>query len=354
MMGMSHHELRGILLLHLGSPKSTSVHDVRDYLREFLSDPYVIDIPALNRWLLLNLVILPTRPKKTAAAYKKIWRTDGSPLIVHTRNLASSLSVALDHRHVVRWSTRYGDPKATLALEEFRNLGIRHITAIPLHPQYSWAATETAIQEVNTLIREKYSEMNVEWIPHFYSKPEFINTVANKISATITAAKPDALLLSYHGVPERQVRRVEKSPGFCQFGSCCEAMQEGNSLCYRAQCFETSRLIAKRISHSANFPAEKIITAFQSRLGRTPWILPHTDALLTELPKKGIKKLLVASPSFVTDCLETLEEIEMRYRDLFLAAGGESFQYVPCLNSDAEWVNGLAKMLALPTNTPVS
>ncbi|MBU6153373.1 MAG: ferrochelatase [Bdellovibrionales bacterium] len=335
-------EKTGVLLLNLGTPESPSKKDVRAYLKEFLNDPFVIDIPAIPRKLLVNGIILNTRPKKSAEAYEKIWTERGSPLMIHTRELTDKVRSRLNRDGVgpsVKMAMRYGRPSLPEVLQEFKKEGVESLVFLPLYPQYSYAASESSIVEFDRVMKKELPRARVRVIEDFFSAPGFISALAATLRPVLEVEKPDALLLSYHGVPERQLLKIKKRPNPCCSPGCCERWNEGNEKCYRAQSFETSR----RLSDALSWSREKTITAFQSRLGRTKWIEPYTDILLEELPKKGVKKLVVASPSFTADCLETLEEIQLRYRELFLDAGGESFVYVPCLNSRDDFADAIAE-----------
>ena len=334
-------EKTGVLLLNLGTPESPNTKDVRAYLKEFLNDPYVIDIPAIPRKLLVNGIILNTRPRKSAEAYEKIWTDRGSPLLIHTRELTEKVKFRLNPDGFgpsVKMAMRYGKPSLPQVLEEFKKEGIESLVFLPLYPQYSYAASESSIVEFEKEKERILPGATVRVIEDFFSAPGFIEALSATLKPVLEKEMPDALLLSYHGVPERQLLKIKKRPDSCCKPGCCDQWGKENEKCYRAQSFETSRLLGKALG----WPAEKTVTAFQSRLGRTKWIEPYTDILLEEFPKKGVKSLVVASPSFTADCLETLEEIQLRYRELFLEAGGESFTYVPCLNSRDDFADAIA------------
>jgi ferrochelatase len=333
-------EKTGVLLLNLGTPESPSTKDVRAYLKQFLNDPYVIDIPTIPRKLLVNGIILNTRPRKSAEAYEKIWTEQGSPLLIHTRELTEKVKVRLNADGTgpsVKMAMRYGNPSLSSALEEFKKEGVESLVFLPLYPQYSYAASESSIVEFEQVRQRVLPEARVRVIEDFFSAPGFIEALAATLKSPLESEQPDALLLSYHGVPERQLLKIKQRPDSCCKPGCCDQWGRENEKCYRAQSFETSRLLCKMLG----WPVEKTITAFQSRLGRTKWIEPYTDILLEQLPKQGVKKLVVASPSFTADCLETLEEIQLRYQELFLEAGGESFTYVPCLNSRDDFADAI-------------
>ncbi len=328
----------GILIVNLGTPDSPSTSDVRRYLREFLSDPRVIDISAVARFLLLNLIILPLRPRKSAHAYSKIWTSDGSPLLLHTRDLALALSRKL--KSPVRFAMRYGNPSIASALAAFAEEGVRKIRVLPLYPQYASASTASTSARVYECAAALNDPPEIEMLGAFYDDEGFLDASAHIARSYLTGK--EHVLFSFHGVPERQIlRSVAQAGESCSFGECCNSPGDRIHLCYRAQCVSTAHAIARRLK----LDAHDYTIGFQSRLGRTPWVRPYTDEIIRELPARGIKNLAVICPSFVSDCLETLEEIKIRAREDFLAAGGESFTYIPCVNADEVWVTALADLL---------
>ncbi len=336
----------GVLLLNLGTPLSPHHKDVRAYLKQFLNDPYVIDIPYFFRKLLVDGIILNTRPKKSAEAYEKIWAKEGSPLLINTEQLTHKVKKLLNEKETkvsVKMAMRYGHPSILEAMTEFKNEGIEELIFLPLYPQYSYAASESSIMEFLKIQSQLLPNIKVKTIEDFFSEPDFITALAVSMKPAMKAENPDLLLLSYHGVPERQLLKIKEPSKKCCSPGCCDQWDENNLKCYRAQCYETSRKLAAAL----DLDPEKVITSFQSRLGRTKWIEPYTDILLQEFPKKGIKKLVVASPSFTADCLETLEEIQIRYQELFFQSGGEKFSYVPCLNSHDDFANFVARMVSI-------
>jgi ferrochelatase len=325
----------GVLLLNLGTPDSPAVADVRRYLREFLSDPRVIDIPALPRWLLLNLVILPFRPRTSAGAYQKVWTPQGSPLLVHSRGLAAGVAKQLGDRFVVELAMRYGAPSIPAAIERLQAAGVGRISVLPLFPQYSSAATGSALARVFKALSEEQNIPSLRALPAFYENSDFISAFAGVARPALEAFDPDFVLFSYHGLPERQVRASDRSGRHC-FASddCCAAIGDANADCYRAQCFATTRALAAALG----LPAEAHSVSFQSRLGRTPWIRPYTDHVLPELAGRGLRRLAVMCPAFVADCLETLEEIAIRAKQQWEQAGGDELLLVPSLNADPAWI----------------
>jgi ferrochelatase len=329
----------GVLLVNLGTPDSPRVRDVRRYLREFLSDPLVIDLPAVRRWLLLNLVILPLRPRSSARAYAKVWTPEGSPLRVHGRALRVAVAAELGNAYVVELGMRYGHPSIPSALERLAAADVVRILALPLFPQHSSAATGSVVAKLRDTIERVPSIPPVETLGAFYDDPGFIDAFAAIARPCLEAFHPDFVLMSFHGLPERHVRRADPSERHCLASEdCCDAIADVNRDCYRAQCMATARALASALGLDDAAHA----VAFQSRLGRTPWIRPYTDEVLPELARAGVRRLAIMCPTFVADCLETLEEIGMRGREQWLGLGGKAMQLVPCLNADPAWVRAVA------------
>lgn len=333
----------GILLINLGTPDSPEPREVGKYLREFLMDPLVVDIPFPLRWILVNALIVPKRSQASSDLYKKIWdKNTGSPLLSHTLKLSEGLAERLAEKCFVVPAMRYGSPSISEAIDLLGAAKVDRILAIPLYPQYSLAATESSIREVGAQLAKKKIKLTVDFLPAFYRSDSYLDAVV-EVSAPHLKAKPhDKVLFSFHGLPERQVRKTDPSSQHCLTGkSCCESPVDFNRNCYRHQCYETARLLADRLK----IGRDKYEVCFQSRLGRTPWIRPYTDHLYEELPNRGVKKLAVLCPSFVADCLETLEEVQLRGKDQFLRAGGEDLFLVPSLNSSEVWVKALERMI---------
>jgi ferrochelatase len=332
----------GILMLNLGTPDSPDPRSVGKYLGEFLMDPYVVDIPFFFRWILVHLLIVPRRKIASSLLYKKVWKKEGSPLLVFTELLARSLAALIGENYVVAWGMRYGKPSIEEALKKLSRESLSKVYVVPLYPQYSLAATESSIQKVKELQRKYLSETPFEFMPAFYNEEWYLSALETVIAENYKEKEWDALVFSYHGLPERQVKKTDPTGSHCLAkADCCEKITGANKNCYRFQCFETTRMIAKRLGLSP----QKHFTAFQSRLGRTPWIKPYTDLLYQELPKKGIKRIAVVSPSFVADCLETLEEIQIRGRGQFIQNGGEELKLIPCLNGHSAWVKALGSAI---------
>lgn len=333
---------QGVLLVNLGTPDAPRAPEVRRYLAEFLSDPRVLDIPAVARQLLLRMVILPFRPRRSAEAYGKIWTDRGSPLLFHSEDLASKLSVRLGPQTPVVLGMRYGRPSLAEALARLAGEGVDELLVVPLYPQYASSSTGSTLERVFHLLADEWNVPQVRVLGAFYDHPAFLRAMARQIERTLET-RPDAhLLLSYHGLPERQCRKSDPTGSHClASASCCEAIVAANRHCYRAQCMETSRRLAALLDLAPG----RWSVAFQSRLGRTPWIRPYTDEVLPDLVRSGHKDVVVACPAFTADCLETLEEIGLRASEDFVAAGGRSLVLVPGLNAEDHWVEALEEMV---------
>ncbi|MEM1025396.1 MAG: ferrochelatase [Myxococcota bacterium] len=341
----------GVLLINLGTPESAAVGDVRRYLREFLNDPRVVDINPVGRWLLLNLIILPFRPAKSAEAYRSIWTEEGSPLLVIEKQLTERLQKELGPAHHVELAMRYGNPSVASALERLMALQPRKIIVVPLFPQYSSAAFGSAVEKVMEEVKGNWNLPSLEFLPPFYEDPAFIEAFAAVGREALDGFDAGHILFSYHGVPERQVQKSDPTGRHClQKENCCAQMVEANRYCYKAQCYATSRALAEALGLSD----EDYTTTFQSRLGRTPWIQPYTDELLPKFAEQGVKRLAIFCPAFVADCLETLEEIGMQADEDFKEAGGEAVKLIPSLNAHPKWVEALAGWIRDPQsiNTP--
>lgn len=337
-------EKTGVLLVNVGTPDAPETKAVRRYLKEFLSDPRVIDIPAVIRYLLLRCIILPFRSPKSAHAYKSIWLPEkGSPLLMHSKQLATAVSKILGERYLVEVSMRYQKPSLNEAIAKLNAAGVSRIIVFPLFPQYSSAATGTVFEKISTIINKLWNIPQLIYIPPFYHDPLFIESYTQVAQKFLTSYAADFVLFSYHGLPERHVKKSDLSQGkHClQKENCCDKIEKENQFCYRAQCFATTRLLAKNLKLSP----EKYATSFQSRLGRDPWIKPYTDILLPELANKGYKKIAVLCPAFVADCLETLEEIQMRAKEQWLELGGEDLKLIPSLNAEPQWAQSVAAMI---------
>jgi protoporphyrin/coproporphyrin ferrochelatase len=331
----------GLLLVNLGTPDSPAPGDVRRYLREFLSDPRVLDMPAWRRFLVLELLILPRRPRASGEAYEKIWTKRGSPLLFHSEDLAAKVRERLAGRAVVELAMRYGRPSIPSALDRFREAGVDRIVVFPLYPQYSSAATGSSIQRVSEAAARRWNTPYLQVVPPFYEHPAYIDACARIARPVIAAGPAQAVLFSFHGLPERHCVKSDESGHHCLASAdCCDRIVDANRNCYRAQCFATARALADRLG----VPPQERIVCFQSRLGRTPWIRPYTDEVLASLPGKGVKRAVILSPAFVADCLETLEELGLRAVATFQGAGGEELRVVPAVNAEDGWADGVVAL----------
>jgi ferrochelatase len=330
-------EKTAVLLLNVGSPKSPQVADVRAYLAEFLSDPRVIDIHPVARWLLLHGVILRTRPKKSAALYRTIWTEQGSPLLVYSQALQEALQRKMPDV-TVAYAMRYGEPAIPRVVDALMEQGIDRLLVVPLYPQYSLSATKSAVEAVERALRKHPRARGPQILDAFYADRGFIAAYAANLSAALAEFAPDHVLFSYHGLPKHQVAAT-CARAACNGTEACGAVAAENKDCYRAQAFATTRLIAEAVA--LRLPHE---TAFQSRLRGKPWIEPFSDARIEALAQSGRKRLLVVCPSFVTDCLETLDEVGNRFRAQWLAAGGEDLRLVPALNAAPPWIDALERL----------
>jgi ferrochelatase len=330
---------QGVLLVNLGSPESTEVGDVRRYLREFLTDPRVLDSPAPIRHAVVNLFILPFRPKESAEAYKEIWTDEGSPLIVISQQVTELLRQQVDVP--VELAMRYGNPSVKRGIESLADRGVDDLFVIPLYPHYAMSSFETAVAKVKDELAALPFDMDVTVQPPYFDDPDYIDALVHSAQEYLEDDY-DQVLFSYHGIPERHVRKADSSGLHClEDANCCKKASPAHAHCYRHQVHATTWAFVDK----AGIPAEKYSLTFQSRLGNDPWLQPFTDKTLEALPSKGIKKLVVISPAFVSDCLETIEELGLRGREEFLEAGGEEYRLVPCLNDGPKWIDLLAKFV---------
>ena len=329
---------KGLLLVNLGTPDAPEAGAVRRYLAEFLADPRVLDINPAGRWALLNLIILPTRPAKSAEAYRKVWTDEGSPLLVFSQALAAAVDAALPDMEVVL-AMRYGSPSIAEGMAALRDAGCDELIVFPLYPQYAASSTASTIDKVYTEAKKSWKPPFITIVPPFFDDERFIKAFAAVGQPVLDEADADHVLMSFHGLPERHMRRGDLSGKVCLTSAdCCATLSDGNRNCYRAQCYATARELADVLG----LKSDGYTVAFQSRLGRTPWIKPYTDEALVALAERGVKRLAVFCPAFVADCLETLEEIAIRAKEDFLAAGGEDLVLVPSLNAHPAWVDAVA------------
>lgn len=333
---------RVALLVNLGSPDSTETKDVRRYLDEFLMDERVIDVPYWKRALLVKGIILNFRPKKSAKAYKKIWWEEGSPLIVISKRLQKKVQERSDIP--VYLAMRYGNPSIEDTIKKIKkeNPFVTNIQLIPMYPHYAMSSYETVEVKVKESLHLIGHDVDLEVLPAFYGNKEYVKLLSDKIAAH-EPEKYDQVLFSYHGIPERHVKKSDPSGSHClKVENCCEKQHACQQFCYRHQTLKMTDLINENL----RLPEKQVSSSYQSRLGNDPWLQPFTDKRLEVLPKEGVKKLMIVCPAFVSDCLETLEEIEMEGQEEFIEAGGEEFKMVPCLNDDDEWADLLANWIA--------
>ncbi|WP_158838527.1 ferrochelatase [Polaribacter sp. L3A8] len=332
--------MKGILLNNLGSPDSTETADVKKYLGEFLMDERVIDIPYWKRWLLINGIILQTRPKKAGAAYKKIWWKQGSPLVVISEMFTKKVIKKVDLP--VALAMRYGSMSMEKGIKELVDKGVTEIFLAPLYPHYAMSSYETVVVKAEEILAEKYPNVKLDVLPAFYNEPDYIKAMSNNLANHLEGFDYDHILFSYHGIPERHIMKSDVTKNHCKIdGSCCERNSVAHHTCYRHQCFETTKEIAKTL----NLKEGTYSNSFQSRLLKDPWLKPYTDFEIEKFPSEGKKKLAVITPAFVADCLETLEEIAMEGKDEFLKFGGTDYKHIPCLNDNDEWVDVMVKWI---------
>ena len=332
--------MKGVLLINLGSPDSPNPKDVKRYLGEFLMDERVIDVPYLLRAFLVKGIILNTRPKKSAKAYKKIWWEEGSPLIVLSERFHKKVEERA--KVPVALGMRYGTMSIQKGLKELHDQGVDDVLVVPLYPHYAMSSTETVIEKTKEEQQKHFPNMKLTVVPSFYKHPDYIRVMSENIKSHLEGIDYDHILFSYHGIPERHIRKSDTTKSHCKMdGSCCETASKAHATCYRHQCFETTKAIAKYL----DLPAGKYSDSFQSRLGGDPWLKPYTDKEFERFPKEGKKNLVVITPAFVSDCLETLEEIAMEGEEQFEEAGGEHYKHIPCLNDNDDWVKVMTRWI---------
>jgi ferrochelatase len=332
---------RGIILMNLGSPDSTALQDVKRYLNEFLMDERVIDYPYLFRLLLVKGIIVPFRAPKSAHAYKSIWTQQGSPLINLTRQLQQRVQGQL--QEPVEIAMRYGNPTPASAYESLlaKNQDLEEVILIPLYPHYAMSSYETAVDYMKAIHRKRKYPFRLATIKPYYNNADYIHALSESVKPYLQQDF-DKLLFSYHGVPERHILKGDVTRHHClKYADCCETDSPAHEYCYRHQCIRTTALVTGVLQ----IPRQKFELTFQSRLGQDKWLTPYTAQRLTELPKEGVKKILVACPAFVSDCLETLEEIALQGKNIFIQAGGTSFTVIPCLNVHPLWVSAIVKWI---------
>ena len=329
----------GILLINLGSPNKLTKKSVREYLKVFLSDDYVLDLPKILQQIILRVFILPFRPKKTLEAYELIWTPEGSPLIISTESIAKKLSLKTGWD--VDYAMRYEDPSIENALLNFKNKGIYKIIVISLYPHNALATTITTEMETRIVAYKLSEDFELVFTKPFFDNEIYINAIANTIKPCIEKASFDKIVFSYHGIPKRQAKKTDETGEHCfSDGNCCEIVGDGSKDCYRSHTRIASDLTAKKLGLSD----DQWEVAYQSRLG-PGWLTPFTDKRLAELPEEGKKNIAVLCPSFISDCLETLEEIDIRGRKTFFDAGGKNMTYIPCLNDSEDTINLLENLV---------
>lgn len=330
--------MKGVLLVNLGSPDSPTPKDVKPYLDEFLMDKYVIDYPYLFRVFLVRGIIigLRNRAEKSAEAYQQIWWDEGSPLIVLSERLHKKVQAKTDMP--IALAMRYGKPSIKTGLIELHQKGVTDVLVLPLYPQHAMASTQTITELANKIQKEQFPNMKLTHFPAFYNRKEYIVAQAESIKKHLGDFDYEKLVFSYHGIPERHIRKSDVTKSHCRIdGKCCQTPSKAHEFCYRHQCFETT----KQIIEYLGIPREKVMETFQSRLSGDKWLEPYTDVEIDNLAKNGVKKIAVVTPAFVSDCLETLEEIAMRAKEDFISNGGEEFLAIPCMNEDELWIDAL-------------
>ncbi|MCC5946364.1 MAG: ferrochelatase [Bernardetiaceae bacterium] len=327
---------KAILLVNLGTPDSPNTGDVRKYLREFLLDPRVIDIPTIPRYLLVNGIIAPFRAPKSAKEYKKVWTDEGSPLLLYSQRMCELLQEQLP-QYSVHLAMRYQNPSMDKVMQELKEMQLEHLLVIPLFPQYASATTGSVHQRVMEIISTWQLIPKITLLDNYPAHPKLIEAFAERARKHMAEHDFDHFILSYHGLPERQLKKADKE---CKIGSCCDSYTQRNRLCYRAQCFETSRKLAEAL----HLKPEDYTVCFQSRLGNDPWIQPYTEDVIKKLAKEGKKNVLAFSPAFVADCLETTIEVGEEYKELFEEEGGEHWALVDSLNDHPLWIEALKEL----------
>jgi len=332
--------MKGALLINLGSPESPTPKDVKPYLDEFLMDKYVIDVPYLLRAFLVRGLILRKRPEKAAAAYAKVWTAEGSPLVVISKRMHKKVKPLANVP--VALAMRYGNPSLFAGLQELQDKGVTEVLLVPLYPHHAMSSTVTVLDKAEEIRKKHFPNMKFTSVPAFYNKPDYIKNLSDSIQKHLNGFDYDHLLFSYHGLPERHIRKTDVTKSHCKIdGSCCSTPSPAHEFCYRHQSYETTRLVVEALG----IPEGKYSQTFQSRLAGDKWLEPYTDVEVNKLPEKGIKNLAIVTPAFVADCLETLEEIAMEANHQFKEHGGENFKAIPCLNDDDEWCATVAKWI---------
>lgn len=328
----------GVLLINLGTPDSPSVGHVRSYLSQFLNDPRVIDIPWLLRKMLVNLIIVPFRAPKSAKIYQKLWTENGSPLLYYSERAKDLLQQQLGETHQVHLAMRYKNPSISDVLEVMRKKNYERIIVVTMFPQYASASTGSALEEVMRVVSKWWVIPELKFVSQYFDHPAYIEAFAER-GRKYNINEYDHVLFSYHGLPERQVDKVYDN-GLCSGHNCEHEVTEENRYCYKATCYATTRLLAAAL----NIPQEKYTVCFQSRLDQK-WLKPFSDEVVRQCGDKGMKKILVFSPAFTADCLETIIEIGDEYQEIFTEHGGEKVQLVESLNDHPLWIKCLKELV---------
>ncbi|MFQ3350781.1 MAG: ferrochelatase [Candidatus Marivariicella framensis] len=333
--------MKGVLLVNLGSPESPKTKDVRSYLDQFLMDERVIDLPKWLRTFLVKGIILNTRPKKSAEAYKKIWWKEGSPLIVLSQKLKDKVQTNVSVPIVL--AMRYGNPSIKSGLELLNKKGVSEVLIVPLYPQFAMATTETILVLAEKIRINFFPKMKFTSLPSFYGHPDYIRVLGNSIQESLQGKNWEHLLFSYHGVPERHIRKSDITKSHCKIdGKCCFTKSPAHQYCYRHQCEITSIKVAEYL----DLKKGTYSTSFQSRVSIIgSWLKPYTDKTVSSFAKKGTKELAIATPAFISDCLETLEEIGMEAAEDFEEKGGKKLHVIPCINDRDDWVKVLSRWI---------
>ena len=331
---------KGVLLVNLGSPDSPTPKDLKPYLDEFLMDGRVIDAPKWLRNIIVRGIILRTRPKRSAKAYQKIWWEEGSPLIVISERFKAKVQ---DQTEIpVALGMRYGSMSIKKAMASLQEKGVNEVLLVPLYPHYAMSSYETVVVKAMEVQEEYFPEMKITTLPAFYSNADYIKVLSDSIAEGLKEFDYDHILFSYHGIPERHIRKSDPTKYHCKINNeCCKINSVAHHTCYRHQCYDTT----ERVTQYLGLPEDKVSSSFQSRLAGDPWLKPYTDFEFERLAKEGKKKLAVITPAFVSDCLETLEEIAMEGKEQFEEAGGSDYIHIPCLNDRQDWVDLMGKWI---------
>jgi len=330
----------GILLVNLGTPDHYTVPYVRKYLREFLMDARVIDITFFQRWLLVNLIIAPFRAPKSSKVYKKLWTSQGSPLLYYGKEVERKLQLALGNHFLVKLGMRYQNPGIKEALGVISDQNVSSLIVFPLFPQYASATTGSIHQKVMEIAKGWENIPKIQFINNYCNHKPFIHAFSQIARQSLKGRAFDLMLFSYHGLPEHQILKASNN-NVCKLGDCCSNYAAHNQFCYRAQCYETSRLLAEELE----IPNNRYKVVFQSRLGKSPWIRPYADEVIRSLPEKGIKKVAVMMPSFAADCLETNVEVGIEFKEIFMNAGGEEWIFIKSLNDSELWIETIKNLI---------